>query len=141
MAECSTSRDRWEKKRKGSSKANGMREAKCLKKLQEEQVWEVQSEQSEAENHSAIVSEISSPVARPQVEEESVGGQREMEDPDGEAEEELIHKRPLMILCLLLLEISAKCFLCSCMKVFIAGKSMMDAARESASITGLLIIF
>ena len=74
MAECSTSRDRWEKKRKGSSKANRMREAKRLKKLQEEQVWEVQREQSEAENHSAFVSEVSSPVARPQVEEESVGG-------------------------------------------------------------------
>ena len=119
MAECSTSRDRWEKKRKGSSKANGMREAKHLKKLQEEQVWEVQSEQSEAENHSAIVSEVS-----PQVEEESVGGQREMEDPDGEAEEEELYTDPqeAFDVSLLLLENSAKCFLCSCMKVFIAGK-------------------
>ena len=124
MAECSTSRDRWEKKRKGSSKANGMREAKHLKKLQEEQVWEVQSEQSKAENHSAIVSEVSSPVARPQVEEESVGGRREMEDPDGEAEEEELYTDPqeAFDVCLLLLENSAKCFLCSCMKVFIAGK-------------------
>ena len=71
-----------------------LREAKRLKKLQDEQVWEVQREQSEAENHSAIVSEVFSPVARPQVEEESVGGQREMEDPDGEAEEEELYTDP-----------------------------------------------
>ena len=123
-----------------------MREAKRLKKLQEEQVLEVQSEQSEAENHSAIVSEVSSPVARPQVEEESVGGQREMEDPDGEAEEEELYTDPQEAFddfMLTLTRDQRKMLSVLLYESFHSRQkmSMMDAARESASITGLLIIF
>ena len=111
-----------------------------------EETWEVQSEQSEAENHSVIVSVVSSPVARPQVEEESVGGQREMEDPDGEAEEEELYTDPQEAFddfMLTLTRDQRKMLSVLLYESFHSRQkmSMMDAARESASITGLLIIF
>ena len=40
------------------------------------------------------MSDVSPPVVHPQVDEESVEGQREMEDPDGEADEEELYTDP-----------------------------------------------
>ena len=163
MSECLTTGDRWVKKRKASSRAERMREAKQLKNKEEQQDNEskaaLQRQQADSEESQTVVptpeaSEVSvadseeptpapSEVPTPAVSEvpERLEEIDLEEDPDGDAEEEEEYTDPQEAFddfMLTLTRNQRKMLSILLYESFRTRQQMskMDAAQESASITG-----
>ena len=179
MSECPTTGDRWVKKRKASSRAERMREAKWLKNKEEQQDNEsetaLQRQQADSEESQTVVptpeaSEVSiadSEEPTPEASEVSIADSEEPtpapsevptpavsevpesleeidleEDPDGDAEEEEEYTDPQEAFddfMLTLTRNQRKMLSILLYESFRTRQQMskMDAAQESASITGL----
>ena len=151
MSEGPTTSGQWGKKRRGFVKAQLMREAKKLKMEGERQDNESNNEEEERqEPEQSVLGESSAAEPEPAISDVSLNIAEELEDreleedPDGDAEEEDEYTNPQEAFDDFMLTLTwdqRKMLSVVLYESFIGRQKMskMDAAQESASITGLFL--